>query len=202
MDLVDEEHVALFEVGDDRGQVAGAFDRGARGDADVDAELARDDVRERGLAESGRPRQQHVVEHFGASARRLDRHPENFFGALLSDEFAKLARAQRQIEPAILVVAARGAVTAVGLEAARSVPRRHLRDGLFFAKQHRQRFANYHFQIFRRAGVRGDHRVNRAFGFNRFHAEVHQRGNCFVGRAGRSSVSIRRGADIAVGRAG
>ena len=54
MDLVDEEHVAAFEVGDDRGEIAGALDRGTRGGAEIDAQLARDDMRERGLAEPGR----------------------------------------------------------------------------------------------------------------------------------------------------
>ena len=37
MNLVDEQHVALFEVVDDRGKIGGALDRGAGGDVDVDA---------------------------------------------------------------------------------------------------------------------------------------------------------------------
>ena len=109
MDLVDEQHVVLFEVVHDRGEVGGALDRRTRSHVDVDAELARDDVRERGLAEAGRSREQHVIEHFGASASGLDRHAENFLGALLADELVERARAQREIDPAIVLVAdARG----------------------------------------------------------------------------------------------
>ena len=37
MDLVDEQHVALFEVRDDRRKIAGALDRRPRGRAHVDA---------------------------------------------------------------------------------------------------------------------------------------------------------------------
>ena len=98
MNLVDEEHVALFEVADDRGEVAGALDRRPRGRAHVDPELARDDMGERGLAQSRRPREQHVVEDLAALARRLDRHAEDFLSALLADELAERARAQREIE--------------------------------------------------------------------------------------------------------
>src|SRR5271154_6759748 len=91
MNLVDEQHVVLFEVVDDRGQVGGALDRRARSDVNVDAELARDDMRERGLAEAGGPREQHVIEHFAASARGGNRHAENFLVALLADEFVERA---------------------------------------------------------------------------------------------------------------
>ena len=134
MNLVDKEHVVRFEVVHDCGQVGGALDSGTRGDVDVDAELARDDVRERGLAEAGRSGEEHVIEHLGASAGGFDRHAENFLGALLTDEFVKRARAQREIEPAIVFVTdARGGPSFSGRR-----PRRHLRESLFFAKQHRQ----------------------------------------------------------------
>src|SRR5271169_1514567 len=95
MNLVDEQHVVLFEVVDDCGQVGSALDRRAGGDVNVDAELARNDMRERSLAEAGRPREQHVIEHFAASTRGGDRHAENFLVALLADEFVERARRQR-----------------------------------------------------------------------------------------------------------
>ena len=50
----------------------GALEHGARGLAQVHAHLARDDVRERGLAEPRRAEEQHVVERLLALARRLD----------------------------------------------------------------------------------------------------------------------------------
>ena len=102
MDLVDEEHVALFEVGNDRGKIAGALDRGARGGAHIDLEFARDDVRQRGLAESRRSREQHVIEDFAAFSCCLDRHPEDLFEAFLANEFRKAMGAQRQVERHLL----------------------------------------------------------------------------------------------------
>jgi hypothetical protein len=45
-----------------------------------------------------------VIEHFGATAGGFDRHAENFFGALLPDEFGERARAKREIEPVIVFV--------------------------------------------------------------------------------------------------
>ena len=72
VDLVDEEHVARLEVGEDRRQVAGALDDRPRGGADADAHLSGDDVRERRLAEARRPVEEHVVEHVAAAPRRGD----------------------------------------------------------------------------------------------------------------------------------
>ena len=72
MDLVDEEHVVLLEVGQDRRQVLGLLQHRARGRAQVDAELVGDDVAERRLAEAGRAEQQHVVHRLAAHPRRAD----------------------------------------------------------------------------------------------------------------------------------
>jgi hypothetical protein len=55
VDLVDEEHVALVELGEDRRQVAGPLERRAGGDVEVHAHLGGDDAGQRGLAEAGRP---------------------------------------------------------------------------------------------------------------------------------------------------
>ena len=76
VDLVDEQHVAVFEIGEQRREVAGLGDHRAGGGAEIHAELARDDLRQRGLAEAGRADEQHVVERFLARARRLDEHRE------------------------------------------------------------------------------------------------------------------------------
>ena len=70
VDLVDEQHVARLEVGQQRGEIARALEHRARGLAQVDAHLARDDVRERGLAQARRAEQQHVVERFAARRAR------------------------------------------------------------------------------------------------------------------------------------
>ena len=59
-----------FEVGQDRRQVAGALQHRAGSLAQVDAHLARDDVRQRGLAQARRAEQQHVVERFACACAR------------------------------------------------------------------------------------------------------------------------------------
>src|SRR5207302_2085679 len=69
VDLIDEKDVARLEGGQDRSHVALAFEYGPRDLADADAELAADDLRERGLAEPRRAREQHVVERLAAALR-------------------------------------------------------------------------------------------------------------------------------------
>ena len=96
VDFVDEEHVALFEIGEERREVAGLGDDRTRRGAEIHAELARDDLRQRSLAEPGRPDEQDMIECLVACARRLDEHREVFPRLLLADEFRKLLRAQRR----------------------------------------------------------------------------------------------------------
>ena len=72
VDLVDEEHVVLLEVGQQRRQVLGLFQHRPGGLAQVHAQLVRDDVRQRGLAQARRAEQQHVVQRLAALARRAD----------------------------------------------------------------------------------------------------------------------------------
>ena len=98
MDLVDEEHVALVELREDRGEVAGPLERGARGHVEVRAELVRDDARERGLAETGRPGEQEVVGRLPTAARRLEDDAEVLLQLGLPDELGERARPQADLE--------------------------------------------------------------------------------------------------------
>ena len=97
MDFVDEEHVALFEIGQERGKIAGLCDQGPGGGAKADAELARHDLRQRGLAEARRTDEQHVIERLVALARGLDEDREIGARLRLADEFGKQLRAQRRV---------------------------------------------------------------------------------------------------------
>src|SRR6476620_6154762 len=54
MDLVDEKNITLVEIAQDGGKVAGALQHGAGGMAQVHTHLARNDMSERGLAETRR----------------------------------------------------------------------------------------------------------------------------------------------------
>ena len=69
MDLVDEQHVARLQVGQQRREIARPLEHRARGLTQVHAQLGGDDVGERGLAEARRAEDQHVVERFAALAR-------------------------------------------------------------------------------------------------------------------------------------
>ena len=95
MDLIDEQHIAILQIGEERRQIARLGDDRTRGRAEVDAELARHDLRQRGLAEPGRPDEQHMVESFLPGAGGLDEDLEIGARLLLADELGQLLRSQR-----------------------------------------------------------------------------------------------------------
>ena len=97
MDLVDEQHVALFEIGQQRGEIARLGDHRPRGGAEADAEFARHDLRQRGLAEPRRADEQHMVERLAALARGLDEDRQILSRLLLPDEFGQRLRPQRGV---------------------------------------------------------------------------------------------------------
>ena len=97
MDFVDEQHVALFEIGQQRREIAGLGDHRTRSGAEADAEFARHDLRQRGLAEAGRADEQHVVERLAALARGLDEDREIVARLRLADELGQQLRAQRGV---------------------------------------------------------------------------------------------------------
>ena len=96
MDFVDEQHVALFEIGEQRREIARLGDHRAGGRAKIHAEFARDDLRERRLAETRRTDEQHMVERFAARPRRLDEDLEIGARLRLADEIGERLRAQRR----------------------------------------------------------------------------------------------------------
>ena len=71
VDLVDEQHVAVVELGQDRREVAGPLERGSGRDVEMRAHLGRDDAGQRRLAETGRTREQQVVGGLPAAASGL-----------------------------------------------------------------------------------------------------------------------------------
>src|SRR5579859_329661 len=97
MDLVDEQDVVGLEVGEDGGEVAGLGQHRAAGGAEVDAQFAGDDLGQRGLAQTRRAEQQHVVQRLAARLGALDEHPQVPLGLLLPDELGEGLRAQRLV---------------------------------------------------------------------------------------------------------
>src|SRR5262249_45943626 len=106
VDLVDEQHVARLEIGEQRREIAGLGDHRSRGGAKIRAELARHDLGKRGLAEPWGADEQHMVERLAAGAGGLDEYAEIGARLALADELVEPLRAQRGFRR--IVVAALG----------------------------------------------------------------------------------------------
>ena len=98
MDLVDEQHVVRLERGQDRGDVTFPFERRPGNLPDLDVELAADDLRQRGLAETRRPREEHVVERLPPALRCIERNRELLLHPLLADEIGEGHGTERRLE--------------------------------------------------------------------------------------------------------
>src|SRR5437763_5357985 len=98
VDLVDEEHVALAEVRQDRREVARALQSGAGGGLEPGRHRVRDDLGERGLAEPRRAAEQQVVNGLPSFARRLQEQCELFLHTILPDELSERAGTQGDVE--------------------------------------------------------------------------------------------------------
>ena len=92
MDLVDEQHVAFFELGEDRGEVARPFKRRSGCDVQMHAHLDGDNAGHRGFAETGRPSHQQVVGWLAALLRGLEHNREVFFQLALANKLAEPSR--------------------------------------------------------------------------------------------------------------
>ena len=97
MDLVDKEHIVGLEICQQRGQVARLGDHRPAGCAKADAQFLGDDLRQRGLAETGRAEKQHMVHRLAAALGSLDEHAQILARGLLPDKFGKALWAQRRI---------------------------------------------------------------------------------------------------------
>ncbi|MCY1374282.1 hypothetical protein D9M69_616130 [compost metagenome] len=102
MDLVDEQHVVGFEVGQQRRQVLGLFQHRPAGLAQVDAQLLRDDVTERRFAQPRRAEQQHVVQRLAAFFGRADEDFQLLTHLLLAHVFVQQLGPQRAFDRLLL----------------------------------------------------------------------------------------------------
>ena len=97
MNLIDEQDVARLEIGELRREVPRLDDDGSGGRAEIDAELARHDLRQRRLAEAGRADEQHVIERLAARLRRCDEDPEILARRFLPGEIREELGANRRL---------------------------------------------------------------------------------------------------------
>ena len=96
VDLVDEQHIARLQVGQDGGQVAGALDHRAGGGAEPHPQFASHDLGQGGLAQARRPVQQHVVHRLRPPPCGMDEDAQVFAAGLLPDELRQHLRPQRR----------------------------------------------------------------------------------------------------------
>ena len=98
VDLVDEQHVARFEIGEQRGQVACLGDHRPGGRTETDTHLATEDLRQRGLAKTRRAREQHMVKRIAPIARGRDEYFQVGLGGRLPREIVERGRPQRTVD--------------------------------------------------------------------------------------------------------
>jgi hypothetical protein len=92
VDLVDEQHVALAQRGEHRGQVAGALDGRTGGGADLRPHLGGHDVGQRRLAQPRRAVEQDVVDRLIALPRRVDQDRQVLLDPILPGELIQPSR--------------------------------------------------------------------------------------------------------------
>lgn len=97
MNFIDEQNVALLQVGEQRRQIAGLGDHRPRGRAKADAEFARDDLRQRGFPQTGGTDEQHVIERLFSFSSRVDEYLQVGAGLALTNELGQLLRPQRGV---------------------------------------------------------------------------------------------------------
>src|SRR5947209_5501004 len=98
VDRVYEEDGARLERGQERRHVPLALEHRSGGLDERDVELGGDDLSQRGLAEAGRPREEHVVEGLAARAGGVDEHAQLILHGALADEVLEAPRPQRAVE--------------------------------------------------------------------------------------------------------
>ena len=85
MHFIDEQNVARAQIGQNRRQVACPFNGRTRGDFDVDSHFSRKDVRQGGLAQSGRSVKKYMFQSFFALFGCLDLNSQVFLDQVLPD---------------------------------------------------------------------------------------------------------------------
>ncbi len=102
MDLVDEQHVARLQVGEDGGQVGRPLQHRPGGLPQADAQLDGQNVGQGGLAQSRRPEDQHVVERLAPLARRSHENLELRLYGSLPDIFIEAGRPDGPLDRLVL----------------------------------------------------------------------------------------------------
>ena len=97
MNFVDEQYIVGFEIGQQSRKIARLGNHRAAGGAKAHAEFLGDDLRQRGLAQSRRTEEEHMVHRFAAPAGGLDEHTEVLARRFLANELAERLGPQRRV---------------------------------------------------------------------------------------------------------
>ena len=94
VDLINEEHVALLQIGQQGGKVAGLLNGRAAGDADLHPHLVGDDARQRGLAQARGAIEQDVIHGLAAPLGGFQIDFQVLLDLVLSDVVLQMLRAK------------------------------------------------------------------------------------------------------------
>ena len=97
MDLVDEQDVTLFELGEDRREITGALECWPRRDVQVHAHLDRNDAGHRCLAQPGWTCEQDVVGWLATLLGCLEHDRQVLFELALTDELRQPFRTKPDV---------------------------------------------------------------------------------------------------------
>src|SRR2546423_6829230 len=95
MNLVNEEHVTFLKIRENGREVAALLNYRPCGRTKLRAHLVRNDVRQSGLSQPRRPRQQNVIQRLAPAKRCLDEDAKIVRRTALAYVFGQTSRAQR-----------------------------------------------------------------------------------------------------------
>ena len=98
MNFVDEQHIALFQIGQLRREITRLRNHRPRRRAEIDPEFARHNLRQCGLAKPRGPDKQHMVKRILPRFRGFDKHLQIGPRRCLSHEIIEDQGSERRIE--------------------------------------------------------------------------------------------------------
>ena len=104
MDLVDEQHVVVAELGEDRGQVTGPLERRSGRDVQLHSHLGGDDRGQGRLAQSRWSGEQQMVDGLLSAPGRLEHDGQVLLQLTLADELVEVPRSQPGFDGVLDVV--------------------------------------------------------------------------------------------------
>src|SRR5438045_9629536 len=102
MDFIDERDVAFAEIRQSSDEVAGFFEGGAGGRADVDAQFSRWQLSESGFSEAWGAEKERVIEGLSSGQCCIDVDAQRLLDPVLADEFGKALGAKRELDYALV----------------------------------------------------------------------------------------------------